>query len=46
MIKETNFIDFLKGFLIVFVILGHELQVNYINFDDLFLYILFICLYL
>ncbi|MDD3060558.1 MAG: acyltransferase family protein [Sulfurimonas sp.] len=33
-----NYIDFLKGFAIFLVVLGHELQTYYINFDQLYLF--------
>jgi fucose 4-O-acetylase-like acetyltransferase len=39
MIKnEKNFIDVLKGFLIILVVFGHLLQTYYVDFDQLFLF--------
>jgi fucose 4-O-acetylase-like acetyltransferase len=36
--KNKNFIDFMKGFAIFLVVLGHTIQINYTNFDDEFLF--------
>ncbi len=35
---KNNFIDFMKGFLIFLVVFGHSIQVNYTNFDEIFIF--------
>ena len=35
---KNNYIDFLKGFLIFLVVLGHEIQSSSVNFDSIYLF--------
>lgn len=36
--RNKNIIDFMKGFAILLVVFGHSIQINYIDFDDVFLF--------
>lgn len=36
--RNRNIIDFMKGFAILLVVFGHSIQINYIDFDGVFLF--------
>lgn len=36
--REVNLIDFMKGLSILLVVFGHSIQVNYTNFDEIFIF--------
>ena len=36
--RNQNIIDFMKGFAILLVVFGHSIQINYIDFDSVFLF--------